>query len=98
MPTPQSVDSDINREFQDILRHAEALLDATAGEVDERVKQARTKLDARLAEARSKFAATGDEVRRTVETTDRFVRDKPYYAIGGSFLVGLLLGWLMRGK
>lgn len=98
MAKSQTVNPDIAREFQEIIRHAEALLDATAEEVDERVKQARSRLDERLAQAKTKVDGLGDEVRNTVEVTDRLVRDKPYHVIGGTFLVGLLLGWLMRGK
>jgi ElaB/YqjD/DUF883 family membrane-anchored ribosome-binding protein len=98
MTRQQTSDTDIQREFQEIIRHAEALLDATAVEVDERVKQARARLDERLVEARSKFEGMGEDIRNTVEVTDRLVHAKPYHAIGGSFLVGLLLGWFMRGK
>lgn len=98
MAKAQTVNPDIAREFQEIIRHAEALLDATSEEVDDRVRQARAKLDERLAQAKTKVEGLGDEVRNTVELTDRLVRDKPYHAIGGTFLAGLLLGWLMRGK
>lgn len=89
---------DVNKELRAIARHAEALLAATAGEVDERVREARERLSASLAEARRKYQGLGDELRDTVEATDRFVRDKPYQAVGGSFVVGLLLGWLLRGR
>lgn len=98
MSNTSSNEKDINRELQEIMRHAEALLNATAEDVDDRVKQARAKLDERLAEAKRKFGSVGDDMRETVELTDRFIHDKPYHAIGGSFLIGLLLGWLMRGK
>lgn len=88
----------MGQELQDIMRHAEALLEATSGEMDARVREARERLDARLAEAKRKYQATGESFKETVEATDRFVHEKPYQAIGGFFLAGLLLGWFMRGR
>lgn len=98
MSDDKATTPDVNTELRDLARHAQALLDATAGEVDERVRQARERLEARLAEAKRKYLAVGDDFRDTVEATDKFIREKPYHAVGGSFLVGLLLGWFMRGR
>ena len=32
------------------------------------------------------------------EVKIRLIHDKPYHAVGGSFLIGLVLGWLMSRK
>lgn len=89
---------DAAAELREIMRHANALLEATAGEADERVKKVREKLEERLAMAKSKYAGVEDILDETVESADRMIHDKPYHAIGGSFLLGLFLGWFMSRK
>jgi ElaB/YqjD/DUF883 family membrane-anchored ribosome-binding protein len=32
------------------------------------------------------------------QAADEFIHAKPYYAIGGTFIGGLLLGWFMSRK
>jgi len=98
MPDTQADATDMRRELQELMRHAEALLNATTGEMNERVKEARDRLDACLAEARQRYEAAGGDLKDTLLATDQFIHAKPYQAIGGTFLVGLLLGWLLRGK
>ena len=85
-------------ELREIIRHAGALVDATAGEADERVQKVRDLLEKRLDAAKSKYADLDDLLDRKIEAADRLVHDKPYHAVGGSFLLGLLLGWFMSRK
>ena len=33
-----------------------------------------------------------------VQAADEFIHVKPYYAIGGTFIAGLFLGWFMSRK
>ena len=73
-------------ELREIIRHAGALVDATADEADERVQKVREQLEKRLDAAKNKYADLDD------------LHDKPYHAVGGSFLLGLLLGWFMSRK
>lgn len=98
MAEQQDRSAAMGQELQDIVQHAEALLAATAGEMDARVREARERLEARLSEAKHKYQAAGESFKETVEATDRFVHEKPYHAIGGFFFAGLLLGWFMRGR
>lgn len=85
-------------ELREIVRHARALVDATAGEADDRVQKAREQLEQRLEDARGRYDALDDLIDRKIEAADRLVHDKPYHAVGGSFLIGLLLGWFMSRK
>ena len=85
-------------ELREIIRHAGALVDATADEADERVQKARELLEKRLDAAKSKYADFDDLLDRKIEAADRLIHDKPYHAVGGSFLLGLLLGWFMSRK
>lgn len=89
---------DVADELREIMRHAGALIDATADEADERVRQARGLLEERLEAAKRKYAAFDDLLGEKVQAADRLIHDKPYHAVGGSFLLGLLLGWFMSKK
>ena len=94
----KSYADEASEELREIMRHAGALLDATAEEGDERIKKARERLEERMEAARSKIDGLDDLIGEKVEAADRLVREKPYHAIGGSFLLGLLLGWFMSRK
>ena len=85
-------------ELREIMRHAGALLDATAGEADERIQKVRQRLEERLEAAKGKYAAAEDLLEETVHSADRLLHEKPYHVVGGSFLLGLFLGWFMSRK
>lgn len=85
-------------ELREIMRHAGALIDATAEEADERVQKARDGLKKRLDAARDQYAEFDDLLDEKLQVADRLIHDKPYHAVGGSFLIGLVLGWLMSRK
>jgi len=94
----KSYGDEASEELREIMRHAGALLDATAGEADERIQKARERLEERLETARRKYDDINDLIGEKVEAADRLVHEKPYHAVGGSFLLGLLLGWFMSRK
>jgi ElaB/YqjD/DUF883 family membrane-anchored ribosome-binding protein len=85
-------------ELREIIRHAATLVEATADEADERVQKARELLGKRLDDAKSKYADLDDMLDAKIQAADRLVHEKPYHAVGGSFLFGLLLGWFMSRK
>lgn len=86
------------KELREIMRHANALLEATAGEADEQIKKVRQKLEDRMAQARSKYSGVEGMFDETMDTADQMIHEKPYHVIGGTFLVGLLLGWFLSRK
>jgi ElaB/YqjD/DUF883 family membrane-anchored ribosome-binding protein len=88
----------ISQEMQNIIDHAHALVDATSGELDERIKTARTALKERLASAKGDYGQLEAQLLEKVQAADEFIHVKPYYAIGGTFIGGLLLGWFMSRK
>lgn len=88
----------MSQEMQHIVEHARALVDATSGEVDDRIKAARAALQERLVATRSEVDGLEDRLLETVESADKFIHVKPYYAIGGTFIAGLFLGWFMSRK
>jgi ElaB/YqjD/DUF883 family membrane-anchored ribosome-binding protein len=94
----QSHSEAISDEMREIVRHAQALVEATAGEVDDRISKVRADLQERLLAAKDKYGELECHLKEKVKAADELVRDKPYHAMGGTFLVGLLLGWLVNRK
>jgi ElaB/YqjD/DUF883 family membrane-anchored ribosome-binding protein len=85
-------------ELREVMSHAQKLVEATAGELDDRTRVARAKLEECLAQAKVKCGEFEGSLRDRMSDADKLIREKPYYAIGGSFVIGLLLGWLMSRK
>ncbi|MFA6899290.1 MAG: hypothetical protein WC256_03675 [Desulfurivibrionaceae bacterium] len=88
----------LSQEMHYIMDHAHALVDATSGELDDRIMSARTALKKRLEAAKDEFGDLEAQFLDKVQTADEFIHVKPYYAIGGTFIAGLLLGWFMSRK
>lgn len=88
----------LSRDFDKLLKDARVLLEATAGEVDGKTAQARRKLKDSLGAAEEAVReAVGDvevKVREHAATADDYVRANPWQAVGASFVIGLLAGWL----
>jgi len=90
--------SKVSKEMRQIMEHAEALVEATAGELDGRIASARSALKERLDTAKNEYGDLEVRFKEKVQAADEYIHLKPYYAIGGTFLTGLLLGWIMSRK
>jgi len=88
----------MRKEMHHIINQAHALVDATSGEVNERVKSARAALKDRLESAKSEYGELEDQLLDKVKAADEFIHLQPYYAIGGTLITGLFLGWFMSRK
>ena len=88
----------MNKETRQILEHAQALIDATSDEVDDRIKAARSALNERLESIKSEYGELEEQFLDKAQAADEFVHEKPYYVIGGTLLTGLFLGWLISRK
>ena len=88
----------MSKEMQNIMTHAQALVEATSGELDDRIKAARAALNERLVSAKGEYGDLEDQLLVKVQAADDFIHVKPYYAIGGTFIAGLFLGWFMSRK
>lgn len=84
-----------------VVEDAEALLKATAGQAGERVEQARHRAEESVRAARERLADLEGEVRmrarEAARTTDRYVHENPWGAIGMAAGVGFILG-LLSGR
>ena len=98
MASAQDKTKNISEEMKHIIDHAHALIEATSGELDERIKSARLALKERLDTTQSGFSEIEAKLLDKVKTADKFIHVQPYYAIGGTFIAGLLMGWFMSRK
>jgi len=88
----------MSNEMQHIMEHAHALVEATSGELDNRIKSARAALKERLESVKSDYGEIEGQIMDKVHAADEFIHVKPYYVIGGTFITGMFLGWFMSRK
>lgn len=98
MATTQENSKTLTEEMKNIMDHAHALVDATSGELDDRIKSARAALKERLDSAKGDYGKLEAQIIDKVQAADEFIHVKPYYAIGTTFVAGLLMGWFMSRK
>lgn len=87
-------------DLRSVVSDAEALLKATAGMAGDQVEAARARAQDSLKVARARLGDVEEDVleraREAVETTDRYVRESPWAAIGVAagvaFVIGVLVG------
>jgi ElaB/YqjD/DUF883 family membrane-anchored ribosome-binding protein len=88
----------LRKDLYAVARDAEALLKATAEVTNDRVQEVRERTEKTLQAAfdhldQDRLRA---QVRRVYETTDDYVRERPWAMIGAAAGVGLLIGLLLR--
>jgi ElaB/YqjD/DUF883 family membrane-anchored ribosome-binding protein len=86
-------------DVREVVRDAEALLQATAAQGGDRIDAVRTRAMDSLQKARKRLAAIEkgavEEVREAAETADEYVRKNPWQAVGVAAGLGVLLGLLI---
>lgn len=82
-------------DFRLVVRDAEDLLKATAGEAGEKVKEVRNRLASALESAKATCERLQDKTVQAAQATDHVIREHPYESIGVAFGVGLLIGVLV---
>ncbi len=88
----------LQTDFEALLRDARALLDASADAADEKTREARERLHKTVEEARLKWLDAESCLGEKAEKVDKFVREKPYQAVGLGVLAGMFIGWLFSRK
>lgn len=82
-----------------VVRDAEGLLRATAGEAGEKVAELRARAQASLDAARERLAGLGEDAaeraRTAAERTSAQVKANPWVAVGIGAAAGLLVGLLL---
>jgi ElaB/YqjD/DUF883 family membrane-anchored ribosome-binding protein len=78
-----------------LVRDAEELLKATAGEAGEKFKEVRHRLSKALESIKTTSAYLQDKTIQTAKAADETIREHPYESIGVAFGVGALIGFLV---
>ena len=89
-------------DLKTVVRDAEALLHATAGQAGERIGDARSRAEESLRAARARLdelgADLGGRARAAARTADEYVRENPWTAIAIAAGIGFLAGLLGRRR
>lgn len=88
--------------LKSVIQDAEKMLENTAQQTGEGYKTAKAKLETTLADAKWELNRLEDaaiaKAKDAMDTTDRYVRDNPWQAVGIGAAVGVLLGMLIARK
>jgi ElaB/YqjD/DUF883 family membrane-anchored ribosome-binding protein len=95
--TREAVDKLVN-DLRAVVRDGQEVLKAGAGDLSEKGKEARARLDEALQRARltcEQFESRAGDAARAAETA---IRDNPLTSVGIAFGVGVLLGVLLNNR
>ena len=81
-------------DLKTVARDAESLVKATAGEVGEKAREARSRLMTALESAKESAEVLQEKAIAGAKATDQAIRKHPYPALGIAFGVGVLIGIL----
>ena len=96
--TTTETDDKLVGDLKTVVKDAEELMDATAGQSGAEVSQVRRRLAAALDSAKATCQRLEEKTIATAKATDRVIRDHPYESIGVAFGVGILVGVLIARK
>jgi len=101
MSTQKPDTAQLMEDLRVVVEDAEALLRATAGQAGEKVDQARQRAEESVKVARERLGELEGEfrvrAREAARTTDRYVHENPWGAIGMAAGIGFILG-LLSGR
>lgn len=101
MSTQKPETAQLMDDLRVVVEDAEALLKATAGQAGEKVDQARQRAEESVKVARERLGELDGELRvrarEAARTTDRYVHENPWGAIGMAAGIGFMLG-LLSGR
>lgn len=86
------------RDVHDITRQAQELLAVTADVTEEKIAEARKRLNEALEQGREVYDDVREGAMEGVKAADEFIRENPYAALGIGVGVGVLIGFLLRGR
>ncbi len=88
----------LNEDFKRLLFDAQNLLKATSEDLDDKTREARARLEESINEAKTHYSSVSDMFKEHTDTAERLLQEKPFHAVGASFLIGIILGWLFGRK
>ncbi len=100
--TTADASSGLAREFHSFVADMEDLIKATTNLTGDELNRAKAKLNQRIAAAKSSVEEAGETIvnraRKTAESTNTYVHEQQWNAIGASAAIGLLLGYLLARR
>jgi ElaB/YqjD/DUF883 family membrane-anchored ribosome-binding protein len=85
-----------------VVNDAEELLKATANQTGEKIASVRAKAEESLKTAKARIAEEGkavmEKAKSAAKSTDDFVRDQPWKAVGIGALAGFVVGLLISRR
>ncbi len=99
-PAPQGDNrtEKVKEHLRALARDAEELIKATAGDMSEKAKAARSRLSDAIAQAKVTCDQLEERSRAAAKATDQAIREHPYESVGVAFLVGLLTGAILTRR
>ena len=89
-------------DFKTLLTDVEELLGVTSGQAGERAKEVRQRLEQQIDEGRKSLAEAEallmGKGKEAMDHAEKYVREKPWNAIGIAAAIGLFLGLLARRR
>ena len=86
------------RDVRVVVQDAEDLIKATAGDIEEKTRDARAKLAGALVVAKESLNRAEVTATESVRAADTWIRDYPYPSLGIAFFSGLLCGALLSRR
>lgn len=86
------------RDLKTVARDAEDLIKATASDVSDKAKEARSRLTSALESARHSCETLQEKAIAGAKATDKAIREHPYQSLGIAFAAGLLIGVLANRR
>ena len=96
--TTQEANERVAGDLKTVVRDAEELMNATAGQAGEKVSEMRSRLAAAVESAKATCHRLEEKAAAAAKATDHVIREHPYESIGIAFGVGLLIGVLVSRK
>jgi ElaB/YqjD/DUF883 family membrane-anchored ribosome-binding protein len=93
--TTAEANAQLARDLKAVVRDAEELMKATAGQAGEKLTELRGRLATALESAKGTCRHLEEKTAAAAKATDRCIREHPYETIGVAFGVGLLIGVLV---
>jgi ElaB/YqjD/DUF883 family membrane-anchored ribosome-binding protein len=88
----------VKHDAKTLADEARAMLEATADVADEKVTEARKRLETVLENAKPTLAALREKASQGAKVADEAVRKHPYEAIAAAFGIGALVGCLIARR
>jgi ElaB/YqjD/DUF883 family membrane-anchored ribosome-binding protein len=90
----QATGDKLVRDVRVVVQNAEDLIKATAGDIEEKTREARAKLAGALVVAKDSLTKAEETASVGARAVDAFIREYPYQCVGAALAVGLLVGIL----